>query len=190
MRVMMRSLLADRFRLAVHNETREVPVLAFVLSKAGKIGPRLRPHLEDSPCQTSGPPPPAPGSAPSPPQTVAGGLPALCNAVFPMPTNGAGRLRYAGRNVTIGFIADSLTGPANLGSPMIDQTGLTGTVDFTLEWAREIRRAIRPGVDLPPDSSGPSFEEALQEQLGIKLRSQKSSMSVLVVDHVERPSEN
>lgn len=193
MRQMMRALLADRFRLVVHNEDRAVPVLAFVLAKLGKTGPHLQPHSEDPPCQTTASPTSGHGFAPvpTPPQATSDELPVLCNGIFGMPPSVPGHLRFAGRNVTIGFIADSLSASTNLGRPMLDQTGLRGTFDFTLEWAREIPRPIQPGVDAaPPDSLGPSFEEPLQEQLGIKLRSQKSAVSVLVLDHVERPSEN
>jgi uncharacterized protein (TIGR03435 family) len=108
-----------------------------------------------------------------------------------MPPSAPSHLHFAGRNVTIGFIADSLSATTNLRRPMVDQTGLSGAFDFSLEWAREIPRAVQPGVDTPPpESVGPSFEEALQEQLGIKLKSQKSPVSVIMLDHVERPSEN
>jgi len=60
MRQMMRSLLADRFKLAMHTERREVPVLAFVLAKPEKTGPQLQPHAVTTPCQTTAAPP-APG---------------------------------------------------------------------------------------------------------------------------------
>jgi uncharacterized protein (TIGR03435 family) len=87
MRLMMPSLLADRFKLATHNETREVPVFAYVLTKNGKTGPQLRPHLDNSPCPTNAPPPSASasGQTRSPSQSVGGKLPALCNGIFPMP---------------------------------------------------------------------------------------------------------
>lgn len=182
MRLMMRSLLADRFKLATHYENREVPVFAFVLWKSGKTGPRLRPHLDKSPCPTEQPA----SSAPA----IVDGLPAFCNGIYPLPSTIPGSFRFAGRSVTIGFIADTFSAGTNLGRPMIDQTGLSGTFDFTLEWTPERRGPAPPGADVGPDSPGPSFEEALREQLGIKLQSQKGSISVLVVDHVERPSAN
>ena len=192
MRLMMRALLADRFKLAVHYETRDVPVFAFVLAKPGKAGPQLQPHPADAPCPTTTPPPSALASAqtPSPSQTVAGGFPALCNGILGMRPTVPGRMRLGGRNVTISFLADSLSAGSQLGRPMIDQTGLTGTFDFTLEYTPELRGPLPPGADFQPDSSGPSFEEALQEQLGIKLKSEKGPVKVLVLDHVEHPSEN
>jgi uncharacterized protein (TIGR03435 family) len=194
MRLLMRALLADRFKLTMHNETREVPVLAFVLSKPGKTGPNLQPHLDTAPCPTTAPNPSqqATPQTPDPSQTVAGGFPVLCNGIFGMPPNTPGHVRMGGRNLTLKFIADALGG--NLGRPMIDKTGLTGTFDFILEWAIENALPAFPGADPPqPDvsgPSGPSLQEALQEQLGIKLQSDKAPMSVYVLDHVERPSEN
>jgi uncharacterized protein (TIGR03435 family) len=73
---------------------------------------------------------------------------------------------------------------------MIDQTGLGATFDFTLEWTPERRAAAPPGGDTEPDSETLSFEEALREQLGIKLQAQKGWVSVLVIDHLEHPSAN
>jgi uncharacterized protein (TIGR03435 family) len=73
---------------------------------------------------------------------------------------------------------------------MLDRTGLGGTFDFNLEWTPEIRGPVKPSVDAQLDHSGPTFEEALREQLGLKLESQKGSLSVFVLDHVERPSGN
>lgn len=182
MRLMMRSLLADRCKLATHYENREVPVLAFVLSKNGKTGPQLRPHLDTSPCPTEQP-------ASSTPAIVEG-LPVFCNGIYPLPPSAPGRMRFGGRRVTIGFIADTFSGGTNLGRPMIDQTGLSGTFDFTLEWTPELRAPVPPAAGVEPDSAGPSFDEALREQLGIKLQAQKGPVAVLVIDHVERPSAN
>jgi len=191
MRLMMRSLLADRFQLATHHEIREVPVLTWILSKPGRTGPQLQPHPKGSDCPTEAASAAlASAETPSPSQTVAGGFPALCNGILAMPPSAPGRLRAGARNVTIGFIADTVSGAASLGRPMVDQTGLSGTFDFTLEWAPELGSPVAPVADFQPDPSGPSFEEALREQLGIKLQSRKGSMSVLVVDRVERPSEN
>jgi uncharacterized protein (TIGR03435 family) len=187
MRLMMRALLADRFKLAIHNETREVPVFAFVLSKKGSTGPQVQAHSDDAPCPTNAPAAAQPQSSL---RTRAGELPPLCNGIFPMPPSEPGRLRFAGRNVTIGFIADTFSAGTNLGRPMVDQTGLRGTFDFILEWMPERRGPAPPGADTQTDSMGPSFEQALRDQLGIKLQAQKSPVTILVIDHVERPSAN
>jgi uncharacterized protein (TIGR03435 family) len=186
MRLMMRALLADRFKLVIHTETRELPVFAFVLVKPGKTGPQLKLHSEGMPCSTDL----APAAAQASVATVDGGLPALCNGIFGMPPSVPGRTRAAARNVTLSFIADSLSGGANLGRPMIDKTGLTGTVDFSLEWTPENRSPLPPGAETPVDPNALSFQEALKEQLGIRLQADKTSSSVTVLDHVEHPSAN
>ena len=189
MRTMMRSLLADRFKFAVHFEKREVPVLAFVVAKPGKIGPQLQQHPSDENCQSEAAPPSA-GTPDALMQTVAGGLPLLCNGILGLPPSVPGRSRLGGRNVTIAFMADLLSQRVTLGRPMIDATGLTGTFDFLLEFTPESQGATPPGLNAPLDPDGPTFEEALREQLGLKLESRKTSMDVLVMDHVEHPSEN
>jgi uncharacterized protein (TIGR03435 family) len=183
MRAMMRSLLAERFKLTTRYEDREIPAFAFVLLKEGKTGPQLRQHDSAAPCPTDAP------SASAPPPLI-DGLPALCNGIYPLPPTVRGRLRFGGRNVTLAFIADTFSAGTNLGRPIIDATALTGTFDFSLEWLQERRDAPPPNGDTPTDSAGPSFEEALREQLGIKLKSQKGSLRMLIVDHVERPSAN
>lgn len=188
LRQMMRSLLADRFSLAVHYETREVPVLAFVLVKPGKLGPQLRQHQDDAPCPTN--PSAQPGQAPSP-LTIAGGYPALCGGILGLPASVPGRMRIGARNVTLPFVADSLGAAPGQGRPLIDRTGLTGTFDFTLEWTPDRQGAQPPGADAAPDpSTALSFEEALREQLGIRLESRKGPVEMLIVDHIEHPSEN
>jgi uncharacterized protein (TIGR03435 family) len=185
MRMMMRSLLADRFGLKMHSEMREVPVLAFVLAKPGKMGPQLWPHTGGAPCPTEAAP-----SMKGPVPTDARGLPALCNGIFPLPPSAPGRMKIGARSVTLQFLADSLSALANLGRPMIDRTGLTGPMDFLLEFVRERTGPLEPGAAAPPEVSGPTLMEALREQLGIKLESAKSELDVLVLDRVERPSEN
>jgi len=181
MRLMMRTLLADRFHLSIRYEQRDVPVFAFTLSKSGETGPELRPHAADSSCPTEQP------SLSTP--AVVKGTPAFCNGIYPLVPSAPGRLRFGGRNVAIGFIADTFSAGTNLGRPMIDETGLPGTFDFTLEWSQDLAGPAQP-ANTTPDPTGPSFEQALRDQLGIKLQSRKSSMSVPVVDRVERPSAN
>jgi uncharacterized protein (TIGR03435 family) len=179
MRLMMRELLADRFKLATHYETREAPVLAFMLVRSGKPGPQLKPHSDEHPCPTEAPTSSSPG--------VVDGLPVYCNGIYPLPPSVPGHIRLGGRNVTIQFIANTLTPGTGTGRPMIDQTGLTGTFDFSVEFYMD---RGEPGAPPPADQNGPTFEEALREQLGIKLQSQKGPVKVLVIDHVERPSAN
>jgi uncharacterized protein (TIGR03435 family) len=184
MRILMRALLAERFKLKMHTESREVPMLAFVLVKAGKTGPQIQSHADDAECETN-----APANGPGL-QTVPGGFPALCNGIFAMTPGAQGRTRIGARNITLKFLADSLSGWSNQGRPMIDQTGLSGTFDFVMEFTPDLPGPQPPGTNSQPDTSGPTLEQALRDQLGIKLESVKGTMDVLVLDHVERPSEN
>jgi uncharacterized protein (TIGR03435 family) len=185
MKSMLQAVLADRFKLAMHSEKRELPVLGLVLAKPGKTGPQLQAHAAGSDCPTN-----ATADGPAPTATVAGGFPALCNGIFGMPASTPGRVKMGGRNLTLKFIADSLSAGANRGRPMTDQTGLSGTFDFTLEFTPELTGPLPPGATFQPDASGPTLEQALREQLGLKLESSKTTMDVLVLDHLERPSEN
>ena len=175
MRLMMQDLLAERFKLAVRLETQEAPVFTLVLAKPGNLGPKLRPHSEGPPCDA--PPPP-------------GVFPPTCHPVGMK--GGNGRTTAASRDITIPQMAEVLPlMDTQLGRPVVDQTGLSGTFDFTLDWAREIGR-ISQGVvtTVPADPQGPSFQQALREQLGLKLESTKAPLQILVIDHIERPSEN
>jgi uncharacterized protein (TIGR03435 family) len=183
MRWMMRSLLADRFKFAFHPEKREVRVLALVQAKAGKTGPQLQPHPTDALCQTdsSGAPPVANGIL----QKFPGGFPPICKGILGFQSGATSQSGLAGRNVSIAFMADMFSQRIDRGRPMIDATGLKGTFDFLIEFVPEPQ-----GTLLPTDQKEPDFEQALREQLGLKLQSQKGSMDVMVVDHIERPTED
>jgi uncharacterized protein (TIGR03435 family) len=188
MRLMMRALLAERFKLAVHRETGQVPVYALVQVKPGTLGPKLRVHPASEPCSATLPKPDP--DAPPPPTTVAGGFPFLCGGITGMPPSAPGMTAMGARNVSIGLIAGVLTGAGNLGRPVLDQTGLTGKYDFLLEFAPERRPPPAADAAAPLDSAGPGLEEALKQQLGLKLESQKGPVDVWIVDHVERAREN
>jgi uncharacterized protein (TIGR03435 family) len=186
MRLMMQALLADRFKLAVHFETRQLPVFALVLAKPGKTGPQLIPHTDDPPCAS----PPVPGSVPAPPAD--GWPPPVCGAL--MSRLVAGSVRWATRNLTMGEIASHLAGTSmgTVDRPVVDQTGLSGTFDAKMEFAPQ-RVPLLNGAPLPnftPNEDGPTFLEALQEQLGLKLEPTTGPVDVLVIDHVEEPSPN
>ena len=135
MRLMMQSLLADRFKLRVHFETKEVPVLALTLVKSGKLGPKLLPHSEGPPCPDSFEmdkpftPPPAPSKA---------------GVVFPAQCETTAEVRgtpegtwIGARNTTMGLFANDIYGLGSLSGevdkPVVDQTGLEGTYDYVLE---------------------------------------------------------
>jgi bla regulator protein BlaR1 len=180
MRLMVQSLLAERFKLAVHFENHEVAVLAMTLIKPGKTGPKLTPHVDI--CDHDAPPP---------------GKEAMMSDVFPPPCSGGSfmastrpnhEIIMGSRGSTMAMIANSLPSIARLGRPVVDQTGLTGRYDFSVQWTMESNQPA--SVDAAPEPQGTTFLEAVKDQLGVKLEPAKVTMNVLVVDHVERPSEN
>jgi uncharacterized protein (TIGR03435 family) len=93
-------------------------------------------------------------------------------------------------DVLAGTISEALAGPLAFGRPIIDKTGLTGRFDFMLEWAHERRTTAGSDSPVASDPIGPTPLEALRDQLGLKLESAKASIPILVIDKVERPSEN
>jgi uncharacterized protein (TIGR03435 family) len=191
MRAMMRSLLADRFGFAAHTESREVPVLAFVLAKPGKTGPQLRVHPASTPCRDTADFGSKENQAPdSLFQSVPGGFPEICNGILGVPASAPGRSRLGGRNVTIQFMADMFSQRVDPGRPMVDETGLRGSFDFLIEFVPESPVA---GAESKPDAAltdGPTFMQALRDQLGIRQVARKKTMNLLVLDHIEHPSEN
>jgi uncharacterized protein (TIGR03435 family) len=185
MRAMMRALLAERFQLKIHEETREIPVLAIVLAKPGKFGPNFRPHPADAQCNTVLLPQGRTSAltAPSPKDMIDGGFPVFCGGLLQLEPSVPGRWHYGGRDLTLEFLSNSLSSMSQLGRPMVDKTGLTGKFDFHLEWTPE-------GRGPAPDNPGPTFEAAMREQLGLKLESTKAPMPVLVVDKIEHLTGN
>ena len=73
---------------------------------------------------------------------------------------------------------------------MLDKTGFTGKFDFSIEFTPQLNGSAPLGSNFEPDESGPTFLEALKDQLGLKLEEQMGSVNVIVVDHVEQPSAN
>ena len=155
-RLMMQALLADRFKLAVHYETKQMPVFALVVDKPGKLGPKIQHHLGDEPCSAD------PGSS-YPPVTTAAGYPQICGFL----TNwfDGRRFYFGGRNIDLQAVASAITGVVfGIDRPVLDRTGLTGTYDLVFNFTSE---NMPPGIQL--DESGPTFLEALKDQLGLKL---------------------
>jgi uncharacterized protein (TIGR03435 family) len=178
--LMIQALLADRFQLALHHESKELPIYAIVLArKDGRLGPNLTESKEGS-CTpmdpTKPPPPPKPGE---PPLLGCGGM-----------MTGLDRLRAVGMRI------DGLESLSRLlGRTVVDKTGLTGVYDMKAEWTlddNQLANITAPGAPrpTPPDNAGPSIFTAFQEQLGLKLESQKGPVDVLVLDRAEKPSEN
>ena len=180
--LMMRALLADRFKLAVHTESRELPIYALTLARRdGKTGSQLRPAAVDCVAMFAargrGGPPPAP---PQPGERPPCGM-----------RLGPGNL--SGGGVTMAQL--STTFSQFVQRVVVDRTGLTGNFDIDLTWTPDQlpqgRGEPPPGVQLPPiDPNGPSIFTAVQEQLGLKLDSQRGPVDVLVIDRVEQPTED
>jgi uncharacterized protein (TIGR03435 family) len=178
MQLMMRSLLAERFKLVMHNETREASIYALVKARAdGKLGPRMNPSTTDCAAlargRGPGPPPPGPPQpGERPPCGMFGGLG-----------------RFAAGAVTMPQFAQFLSQRVN--RVIVDRTGLTGGFDLDLDFTPEQLPTgqLPPGVQLPP-ADGPSIYTALQEQLGLKLDSQKGPVDVLVIDRIEQPTDD
>jgi len=173
---MLQALLADRFQLKLTHGTKDLPAYALVVAKNG---PKLQAAKPD---ETPPGPPPGPGGP--------GGHPH-----GPMMRMGRGELN--GQGVELSFLASVLS--QQLGRQVLDQTGLKGNYDLTLKWTPEQGEGMMlggpgggppPEGAPPPDASGPSIFTALQEQLGLKLEPTKAPAEVLVIDHVEKPSEN
>jgi len=182
--IRFQSLLEDRFQLKTHTETRDLPVYELSIAKGG-----LKMKLSDD----QGPIKPRDPGDPPPPPPFQPGVPMRRGTVF----MGRGNLQAVAMSVT--SIVPSLSLLA--GRVIVDKTGLTGLYDVKLQWAPDpaqggIAVFAGPGPggpDGPPpqvDSKGPSIFTALQEQLGLKLDSAKGPVQVIVVDSVQKPSQN
>jgi uncharacterized protein (TIGR03435 family) len=173
---MVKTLVADRFKLATHTETREMPIYALVLVKAdGSLGPQL--HRSTTDCAAIFAETRARGGAP--PRRPGGGP--LCGTN--MDTG-----RMATSAVTIADLARNLSSVA--GRSVVDKTGLTGTFDLELTWAPDGPAGGTPGGGPPPVNDSPSLFTATQEQLGLKLDAQRGPVEVLVIDSAQRPVED
>ena len=187
MRLMMQSLLADRFKLALHFETRVQPALALVLAKSGVPGPRLRLHAQGLACDAKWVASPDRAAPTVPPGEFLPGC-----GVFAAISGANHTILFGARNVTLHSIAANLgiiPPVAQFGRPVVDQTGLAGMYDFSLNWLPD-RSKDSPGASEPPDAQGPSFEDALKDQLGLKLKPTHAVVPILVIDHIEQPSPN
>jgi uncharacterized protein (TIGR03435 family) len=187
-RLMLQSLLADRFHLKVHIETKVLPVYALVVAKGG---PKLK--------ASAPPPPPSPdadGTAPqSPPAPPSPDKP-LPKQVPPgsmMMRGSSTKMELTASEGTINGLAKILANQPDAGGrQIIDQTGLTGKYDYHLEWAPADTAMGVKGADngTGPDADAPPLFTALEEQLGLKLEPQKGPVQVVVIDHMEAPSAN
>jgi bla regulator protein blaR1 len=154
--LMVQSMMADRFQLKVHSETKEESVYALVVDKNGS---KMIPHTGDERQF----------------RTREGSL----------------IVKKGGTAALATFVS------RQLGRVVIDKTELVGEYDYTLEWTPEPWEGGPESIGLPPaappphvDTNGPSIFTALQEQLGLRLVSQKGPVEIIVIDRVEKPSAN
>jgi uncharacterized protein (TIGR03435 family) len=188
MRLMMQALLADRFRLVTHRISADAPVFALVLAKPGVTGPHLQPHPSSDSCDAgmqdhSGATALHTSAAPA----GIGALPPVCGVIAHVPSSAPGQ-HYGGRAVTLSLFSTSIptmTGLAVMPRPVVDQTGLYGFYDFTLTWMHDTS-----GEDAAVGENAANFREALKKQLGLELKSSRAPINFLIIDHVERPSDN
>jgi uncharacterized protein (TIGR03435 family) len=186
-RLMLQTLLADRFKLAVHREIKEVPMYALVIARRdGRLGPRLRPTAGDCAAWIAG------GRRGAPPGWQAGQPPAASD--LPCNRQMVNGLAIRGSAMTSSRLADMLT--PRVERPVQDRTGLAGNFDLDLQWRPEQgapglpEAPPNPAVGALADNLPTSIFTALQEQLGLKLESTRGPVDVLVIDHVEQPSPN
>lgn len=182
MQMRLRALLAERFNLKVHLEHRELPVYALlVASKDGKPGAQLRPGAVD--CAAIMDADRARGGRPATPAPTDGQIPCTLQT-------GPGRLN--GSSMRLSQLASILS--QSVQRVVVDRTGLTGYFDFDLSWTPDNipQGPQQPGAHpLPPvDPNSPSIFAALQEQLGLKLETERARVEVLVIDRVELPTSN
>ncbi len=171
---MLQALLADRFKLVVHRETRVLPVYALVI---GKNGTKLKASKPDD-------------NSPDRIKDAEGHA-----AINLMSMHaGEGGVTWKGQAVSMEHLIGLLS--PQVGRMVVDKTGLTGNYDFTMQFAREQGPPATAASDAPggaslaPEPGGADLFTAIQEQLGLKLEATKAPIEVIVIDHVERPSGN
>ena len=162
-RPMVQALLADRFKLKVHHEMRELPVYALIVAKGGI---KMKPSEDVAVFSPS-------------PEEARGHSFAM-----------RGRGQLQGGGATTEELSNMLSiQPEVTGRMVVNKTGLTGEYDFMLKWTPDTGSSMANGL-ASADSSEPSLFTAIQEQLGLKLEAQKNLVDVIVIDSIEKPSPN
>lgn len=171
---MLRALLADRFRLLVHSETRALPIYNLVRARAdGRLGPQLR--LSNVDCAALR------ATGTTSPTAVLPVQERPCVMRF-------GRSQSSAVGLTMSELANGVL-PLYVGRTVVDRTGLAGSFDWAFEWTPDQLLPV-VGGDTRIDPNGPSLFAAIQEQLGLKLESANGPVSVLVIERAELPTEN
>jgi uncharacterized protein (TIGR03435 family) len=184
---MMRAMLADRVKLATHLETRDLPAYDLVLARSDKrLGPGIKPSEMDCVAKAES------DRAAAEAARLAGKVPpppTIPDMKAPPPVCGPLRLGNGIEgDTTMANLARMLRGLGGVDRPVVDKTGLTGSYRIKTEF--DLAMGQR-GPDLAPSQNAlPTLFTALQEQLGMKLESSTTMREVLVVDRLERPTEN
>ena len=193
-RAMLRTLLKDRFKLAVHMETRDTPIFALVKARAdNRLGPNLKSSTTDcGPVRAQRaaaiadvakarggrvpvPPPPGPNE------------PVVCQ--MRVSGRGGSTLTYRAGNTTMSALANALR--PYVGREVVDKTGLAGEFDFDLQFSPPpTTGSVDAGIPVAPLDDATSVFTALQEQLGLKLESTRGPVQLMVIDRAEKPDEN
>jgi uncharacterized protein (TIGR03435 family) len=193
--LMLQHLLAERFKLVVRKEKRELPVYLLTLARDdGKLGRELRRTEEDCEALQAAQ---QRGEAPLPAAFKPDGPPPPCTLMMMMGQQGLMRMQSGG--ATLSQLASMLSQSA--GRPVLDRTGLTGYFSYTFEFARDPGTTSLfggPAFVVPPEPTGgasatsdlPSIFAAVQEQLGLKLEPRQEPIDVLVIESVQPPTED
>lgn len=168
----LRALLEQRFKLKLHRETRELPVYELRIAKAGK--------LRQGTCTPFNPANPL-LSTPDPQPVNYCGTSGLGRKGLDWTLDGTG-MKMADLANTLSFLIGTNT--------VVDKTGFTGAFDAHLRWTPGMGEFGATHVPPSPDDVNESIFTVLQEQLGLTLKADKGPVEVIVIDHVERPSEN
>ena len=160
---MFQTFLADRFQLKAHVETKQLPVYELVLAKSGSKMKKATPGDTYA------------NGVKGPDGTAHAGMMSIRN-------EGSGQ-QLIGQGIPLTTLVGLLSRQVH--RTVLDKTGLTDKYDVTLKWTNENNSAPADGED-----AAPSIFTALEEQLGLKLQNAKGPVDTLVVDHIEKPSEN
>jgi len=215
-RVMLQNLLADRFGLKLHHDSKDSQVYELVVDKSG---PKFKPSESQADPPAPKPDDAAPPPPPGPPKLDKNGIPNLDRpGMMMLMTIGPSgpRAKLVGKGQTLAELANNLGNQVN--RPVVDKTGLAGKYDFNIEFAFEPGSGGPAGlpplpfpppgavggagggpaggpspapVESPSAESAPTIFTAVREQLGLKLDPKKAPLDILVIDQVNKtPTEN
>lgn len=176
LRAMLPQMLAERYKLVVHTERRDMPAYVLTVARAGRLGPNLTPRI-----------PACERGKPVAPETIS--LAGLASGpAGPCGSRGMGGEGLAAVGITMAMLAQLLDN-LWLNEPVVDRTGLTGEYDVLLtnvvnQWTNN---PLKAETDNPDAARLPV---ALEDQLGLKLELRREPADVVVIDRIERPSQN